>query len=1512
VSAWGISVGSGALVEDNVVRDNANGILVSGATADGNRVVHNTGIGVLISTSGTITGNSIYGNGTGIFGAVSYWWLERLTGLIENNVIYDNVERGIRIGEAAGFDVVNNTIYQPVGEAIRVEAGSVDVRLRNNIVQVDAGYNVSVAPDSQGGFSSDRNLLQGSGPNAFTGFWNNASQDTLADWQAATGQDAQSADADPLFRDRDGADNVLGFDGDRDGGADDNFHLRQFSPAIDRGDALAAASTDAEGLARRDDDGTPNLGTPIGSFVDLGAYEFQGSSLDTTPPVVAGTVIRRGTPQAPLTQIDVVFSEPVDPVDALAPANYELREAGADGAFGTDDDVVYALAPAYSPGSTRVVLDVIVPGGGLLPEGNFRFRVSGSTSIHDLSGLRLDGDGDGIEGGDDVAANQTPVLAPIGDQAVQAMQMLVFTTSASDPDGHALTFSLDPVALAGAAIDVNGVFTWTPTVLQGGAEYFVTVRVTDSGNPALSDAETLRIVVTAAPSNVAPVATEDAFTLDEDTMLVVDAPGVIANDTDGDSDALTAVLETGPTHGTLELSADGSFLYIPHENFFGTDSFTYRASDGEVESELATVNLTVTAVNDAPEAVNDAYTVAEDQLLTVLVAQGVVTNDLDQDGDTVSAVLVSTTANGTLVLNGDGSFTYAPNLNFNGTDSFTYRAHDGQVPSANSATVTLTVTAENDDPTAVNDVATVAEDSVSTVIDVLTNDSILPDAGETLTVTAVGLAANGTAALVSGQVQYTPNANFNGTDSFTYTITDGALTSTATVSVTITAVADAPVALGESFSTSENTLLTVVVPGVLANDTDADNLTGSANAGLTAVLNSTTANGTLALLTNGSFTYTPTGSFTGTDSFTYHANDGSLDSNIVTVTLNVTAVNDAPEAVNDGYTVAEDHLLTVLVAQGVVTNDRDQDGDTLSAVLERTTANGILVLNSDGSFTYTPTAHFNGTDSFTYRAHDGQVPSANSATVTLTVTAENDDPTAENDAATVAEDSVSTVIEVLTNDSILPDAGETLTVTAVGLAANGTAALVSGGQVQYTPNANFNGTDSFTYTITDGALTSTATVSVTVIPVNDVPSFTVGPNQTASEDSGLQTVINWATNMSAGPANESGQALTFQVTSNSNPSLFAVGPAVSSDGTLTYTSAANANGTATISLVVRDSGGTANGGVDTSAVQTFTITVTPVNDASVAVNDSYSVITGNTLTVPAPGVLANDTDIDTPTASLGVELVTDVSSNGTLVLNANGSFTYTANAGFTGTDTFTYRVNDGAVENNLSNVATVTITVQSATQPPLVINGTGDNDVIRVEELAGGVIKITCNGVVTRQTLLPETEIQVFGLGGNDQIFLTGLLRHVLVDGGSGNELIDAKGVTSSQTTLDLRGGSGNDILIGGAGNDLLDGGSGNDLLLGGAGNDTLKGRDGNDILFGGLGNDMLEGGDGNDILVGGSGHDTLRGGEGNDILIGGPGNDSLSGGDGSDIILDWDPTAESRLKGILATLPSWVRDFVG
>src|SRR5204862_275435 len=197
-------------------------------------------------------------------------------------------------------------------------------------------------------------------------------------------------------------------------------------------------------------------------------------------------------------------------------------------------------------------------------------------------------------------------------------------------------------------------------------------------------------------------ANDDSYTTPEDTQLTVSAPGVLANDSDVDGDPLSTILVTGPSHGTLTLNSDGSFAYMPALNFNGIDTFTYKASDGQAQSGIATATITVTPVNDAPVAANDDnYTTPERKN----VAEGapvVLANDSDVDGAPLNMILVPGPSHGTLTLNSDGSFTYMPALNFNGVDTFTYKASDGQAQSG-IATATITVTPVNDAPVAAND-----------------------------------------------------------------------------------------------------------------------------------------------------------------------------------------------------------------------------------------------------------------------------------------------------------------------------------------------------------------------------------------------------------------------------------------------------------------------------------------------------------------------------------------------------------------------------------------------------------------------------------------------------------------------------------------------------------------------------------------------------------------------------------------------------------------------------------------
>ena len=227
----------------------------------------------------------------------------------------------------------------------------------------------------------------------------------------------------------------------------------------------------------------------------------------------------------------------------------------------------------------------------------------------------------------------------------------------------------------------------------------------------------------------------------------------------------------------------------------------------------------------------------------------------------------------------------------------------------------------------------------------------------------------------------------------------------------MTATNAAPVAVADTYSTPQNTALTVAAPGVLANDTDAD---GNP---LTAAVVANVTHGSLALAATGGFSYTPTAGYSGPDSFTYKANDGTADSNTATVSLTVTASNTAPVAVNDSYSTPKNTTL-VVAAPGVLANDTDADGNTLTAAVVTSVTHGSLTLSANGGFSYAPTAGYSGPDSFTYKANDGTIDS-NTATVSLTVTATNAAPVAVADSYSTPKNTTLVVAApgVLANDT---------------------------------------------------------------------------------------------------------------------------------------------------------------------------------------------------------------------------------------------------------------------------------------------------------------------------------------------------------------------------------------------------------------------------------------------------------------------------------------------------------------
>ena len=464
-----------------------------------------------------------------------------------------------------------------------------------------------------------------------------------------------------------------------------------------------------------------------------------------------------------------------------------------------------------------------------------------------------------------------------------------------------------------------------------------------------------------------------------------------------------------------------------------------------------------------PVAVANTLTVNED---ATLISTNVISNDTEQDGDTLSLTAVSTDGTGTVAVNSDGlSVDYTPAANFNGTETITYTVSDGAL-SANG-TFTITVTAVNDAPVAVANTLTVDEDSSISNTDVIANDTDVED--DTLTLTAVSTDGTGTVAVNSDglSVDYTPAANFNGTETITYTVSDGALSANGTFTITVTAVNDAPVAVANTLTVDEDSSISNT--DVIANDTDVEDDTLT----LTAV--STDGTGTVAVNSDGlSVDYTPAANFNGTETITYTVSDGT-DTSEGTFTITVTAVNDAPVAVANTLTVDEDSSIS---NTDVIANDTDVEDDTLTLTAVSTDGTGTVAVNSDGlSVDYTPAANFNGTETITYTVSDGTDTSE--GTFTITVTAVNDAPVAIEDSLEVIEDSTLTSTDVIANDTDID--GDTLSLTAVSTDGTGTVAVNSDGlSVDYTPAANFNGTETITYTVSDGTDTSEGTFTVTV------------------------------------------------------------------------------------------------------------------------------------------------------------------------------------------------------------------------------------------------------------------------------------------------------------------------------------------------------------------------------------------------------------------------------------------------
>ncbi len=592
-----------------------------------------------------------------------------------------------------------------------------------------------------------------------------------------------------------------------------------------------------------------------------------------------------------------------------------------------------------------------------------------------------------------------------------------------------------------------------------------------------------------------PTALNDSATVSEDSGP--EAIAVLANDTDIDGGPKEVVSKTNGVHGTVAITGGGSGLtYAPEANYCGPDSFSYELNGGST----ATVSVAVTCVDDPPTALGDSTTINEDASATVV---DVLANDTDQDGGPKTVESKTEGVHGTVAIIGGGAgLTYTPDSNYCGPDSSSYELNGGS-----TATVSITVTCVDDPPVGVNDSATLAEDSSATVVDVLANDTDID--GGPREVASKTSGTHGTVAITGGGsgVTYTPDPNYCGPDSFTYTLNGG---STATVSITVTCVDDSPLAVNDADIVAEDASATSI--NVLANDTDIDGgpkeVTSKTNG----------AHGSVAITGGGgSLTYTPDSNYCGPDSSSYELNGGST----ATVSVTVTCVDDPPVAVNDSATMAEDASGQAI---DVLANDTDIDGGPREVASKTNGTHGSVAITGGGTgLTFQPDPSYCGPDSFTYTLNG-----ASSATVSITLTCVDDYPNAVNDSATLNEDAAATAIDVLANDTDV-DGGP----KSVASKTNGThgSVAITGGSLTYTPDANYCGADSFTYTVNGG---STATVSVTVTCVDDSP-VAVPDADTVLEDSSATAIdvlandtdIDGSSKSIAGKTNGSHGAVTI-------------------------------------------------------------------------------------------------------------------------------------------------------------------------------------------------------------------------------------------------------------------------------------------------------------------------------------------------------------------------------------------------
>ncbi|HJU41094.1 MAG TPA: Ig-like domain-containing protein, partial [Tahibacter sp.] len=694
-----------------------------------------------------------------------------------------------------------------------------------------------------------------------------------------------------------------------------------------------------------------------------------------------------------------------------------------------------------------------------------------------------------------------------------------------------------------------GTFAYVPDTDWSGTDTF-TYRV-DDATGRQSGVVTVSIRV-----NSPAVANDDAYVLNEDVPLVVTAAqGLLVNDTDVDGDALYAYGASSgcaPCNGRVTVRQDGGFTYTPNANFHGQDEFFYSVRDGVAEFDVGRVAITVLPVNDAPVTEPDTYRTREDEVLVAPEPQGTLRNDREVDGERlVDAESTVAPAHGSIVFGPDGAFTYTPDVNFNGRDTFRYRVFD-QTGLFTEEDVEVIVTSVNDAPRALADEYATEQTTVLTVdaaSGVLANDTDVDGPAPTAALT--GLPQHGEVTLeADGSFVYEPDGFFAGVDQFQYQIDDGlGALATAAVSIRVNAVApEVRVTVEDDFYRFEGPTLDTPAPGLLGNDA----VTGAP--ALTAALVLAPERGTVEVRADGGFRYTAPPGWSGVVGFTYSASAaGVTELGHATLTVLATA-NEPPVALGEQFGVLEDHVLDSASSGNLLANDVDYEGAPLTLEVTTPPAHGVLDARADGAFTYTPAPDYHGADAFAYRVSDG-VRQSPPVTASISVIAQNDAPVARPDryqgprATPVVADAAH---GLLANDS---DAdGDALAVELVDAPVHGQVQVAVDGSFVYTPQPDYSGEDRFRYAAGDGVARGVAEVVLAIADAVNRPPTAQGETYTIDEDATLASAT--AGSLVANDADPDGDALSVVV---ATPPAHGVLDA-RADGAFTYTPAPDYHG----------------------------------------------------------------------------------------------------------------------------------------------------------------------------------------------------------------------------------------------------------------------------------------------------------------------------------------------------------------